>query len=930
MALNDILFRYEPRVLHEAVAGDPGVAAVPGQAGHPGFTTGHALEYRSTSNLLRGGDDTVFGRYVVDSDPGRIGLWNGQHWLGGQSVTLQNIQLMTVLGFDTHTSHNQDHSAALTQYVNAGGRAVRLYITVGTAFFQVRCLLSAMAAIPEYRALRCGVSNVQILHLDDTPATDLPNTGGAFSSVILVTEDGTPLGPGEEETQDQHRTTTYNHNQRASTLSTSGDPLDENEWSVLAPGLGAIGTQTIVPDPWPDGTQFRFTGPVPVLPPVPAGEHNRYANVTLQQSAGTSSGPRSLNFTLAQATHDRNNVALPEDKQEYILTMNQNYHPGVQPRTMVGDQAHLTIVTSGFVTTPEEAPSPAIPPFGATAGTPGRAGTDEQPAIYELRNVGQAFADLQATQIIPGPAESGWTDRRTWRIRKQTLNLHEWLADAPLGDPLNPTGLLGKVLYYVVELTDLPDEPRYQLATTETFLAAHPPRDLRAEGPAPDAQQYSPSGHFLYPKNIAPPPDEDLPETPLEPSTPTGETMATSTWAEQGNPDLIPTRKIPSRVWIVHINAPVQADADVVQHVTQFTVGEKQNDIALAYTDTHAYGLEYTNAWHVRFAVPADVAGIVRGMVASWAITGNGDGIPGNKTYDGLFSSESEEALPAANQIFTAGAGGTGDLVDETDAGDITFVISAEQANERDGRIRVTYNLERIRLDGFQPQDLELLLQTDTGTLIGKHNINDGGPSQAEFPVGDAGSKRWAIRIVTKGRYECRITITNATYHSAAPRADAPIKHVVAPLISQEADERQAQDKLIRADLTRIENLPAIVNALPAPTASRKGAIVWRSDAQPNYQKVSDAFQVPATGFVQFILGNLGATPIMRAEDCINRQMTGIYTFGRDNVGIEFDSQRRAILVANRAGARSPLANDIANTTTGYVMLTWDVARRPS
>lgn len=421
-------------------------------------------------------------------------------------------------------------------------------------------------------------------------------------------------------------------------------------------------------------------------------------------------------------------------------------------------------------------------------------------------------------------------------------------------------------------------------------------------------------------------------------------------WATEGNTDLIPARKIPDFVSIVA--------ATTVQAITAAVAGEKVGDIAIGYDNANLVVAEYTDTgWRIDATIPLAgeggrgqtraqinqlisnaVAGLLNAatgemlierIVSAWAIAGNADGIPGAKTYDGLFTSEDEDPIPAANVAvaFGQGTADDGDETDETDAAGTSFNITAEQANEAGGFLRVRYNLTRTEAAGPLPRDIELILQNPAdGSAITKHNLKDEGAGTAQFAFGDAGRKRWAVRVVTVGRYVGTVTITEATFHSSEPRADAAIEHVVHPIVSDEAEKRQQQDAVLRADIARVEQIKAIVNGLPAATATRKGSIVWKT-TPPYEQAVSDAFQVPATGFVQFILGNLGATPIMRAEDCANREMTGIYTFGRDNVGLEFDSQRRAIVVANRGGARSPLADDIAATTVGYVMLHWAPAR---
>ena len=59
--------------------------------------------------------------------------------------------------------------------------------------------------------------------------------------------------------------------------------------------------------------------------------------------------------------------------------------------------------------------------------------------------------------------------------------------------------------------------------------------------------------------------------------------------------------------------------------------------------------------------------------------------------------------------------------------------------------------------------------------------------------------------------------------------------------------------------------MKSIVDSLPAPTSTTKQAIQWQA-ASPTRQTDGDRFALPASGFVQFHLGNLGSTPIMHVE----------------------------------------------------------------
>ena len=322
-------------------------------------------------------------------------------------------------------------------------------------------------------------------------------------------------------------------------------------------------------------------------------------------------------------------------------------------------------------------------------------------------------------------------------------------------------------------------------------------------------------------------------------------------------------------------------------------------------------------------------------ILSPWAVAGTADDIPGSKTFDGLFKSEQQTALPAANATiaFDVGNANDEDVVDETDAEDTSFAISSEQAAEADAFIRVRYKIGGAQVK-HRPTDVELLLQVrDSGEVIGKHNLPldlSETEGTAQFPVGDAGAKRWAVRIVTAGSYKGEVRITEAEYHSSQSLADPPIEHVVHPIVSREAEERQAEDKRLTAEIARVEGIKAIVNGLPAATPTRKGNIAWRTDKE--YQQTDDdAFQVPATGFVQFILGNIGATGIMRAEDCHNRKQI-VYAQGNHEIALNFSAERKAVITAQntRSNKRSTLFQDIVPNlpSPGLVMLVWATARQ--
>ena len=402
-----------------------------------------------------------------------------------------------------------------------------------------------------------------------------------------------------------------------------------------------------------------------------------------------------------------------------------------------------------------------------------------------------------------------------------------------------------------------------------------------------------------------------------------------ATWAERGDTSLIPKAKIPHYLGVVPSITPA-----VIQ---QTVAGEKDQDLVIGYSAAVVAVFRFSgsaNAWQevARWQrggrTDAELETFIEGIVAAWAVQGNADGIPGSKTFDGLFKSESEQAIPAANVTvkFDVGTNADANEVDETDAASTSFAITEQQANQAGAFLRVRYNLTRSAAEGPLPRDIELVLQNaTTGKTITKHNLKDEGAGTAQFAFGEVGRKRWAVRCVTTGRYAGDLAITDATYHSTAPLADAAIEHVVNPIVNDEAEKRQSEDAAIRADLVRVEGIKAIVNGLPAATATVKKAIAFRSD-KPYLQTDADAFQVPAAGFVSFIVGNLGQTPIVPVSYCRNREVI-VYAVGNVSVGLEFSATGKAALYARRNDKLWASHEDAYNTTNGFVMLHWDEAR---
>ena len=411
----------------------------------------------------------------------------------------------------------------------------------------------------------------------------------------------------------------------------------------------------------------------------------------------------------------------------------------------------------------------------------------------------------------------------------------------------------------------------------------------------------------------------------------TGQTPATSPldWQEI-TPQPDPQAYGPFRGVVASRN-PATIETDVP--------GERDGDIVVGY-DRNTVGVfrfaTNGNRWTEQVAWPragktdAELEAFIERIVSAWSIAGSADGIPGAKTFDGLFRSESQTPIPAANTriAFDVGDSSTANAVDETDAEDTSFNITSEQAAEADAFIRVRYQVGGAQVNA-RPTDVELLLQVrDTGAVIGRHNLPlglDQTEGTATFPVGDAGAKRWAIRVVTKGNYKGEVRITEATYHSAQSLADPAIEHVVHPIVSREAEERQTEDARLQADIARVEGIKAIVNGLPAATATVKKTVKFRTD-RPYQQTDDDAFQIPATGFVAFVLGNFGTTAIMPVELCRNRQEI-VYAAGRNEVGLAFSATGKAALYARTSTALYAAHADAYNTTQGFVMLHWAPAR---
>ena len=316
--------------------------------------------------------------------------------------------------------------------------------------------------------------------------------------------------------------------------------------------------------------------------------------------------------------------------------------------------------------------------------------------------------------------------------------------------------------------------------------------------------------------------------------------------------------------------------------------------------------------------------------VAPEALRGNADSWPGDKTAAGLFQAAGDEQIPGAgaNIVFAVS-----ENVEDTEAAGTSFTITEQQANQPGAFITAAYVLSVTLAPGDLPNDVELLYQVrDTGAVVGSHNLKII-PSGREmgyvhFPVGEAGAKRWAVRVGDgHGGYSGTLLIREVRYHAGVPVADDYVKRIVAPELNTEKEERQRVEAQLEAEIEEAKNIVAITDALPVPNqVQRKTNMVWRDDI-PFRQATGDALQAPATGYVQVILGNFGATAITPVEYCVGRREI-VYAVGTHEISVEWDNQRRAIIEAKDGLALSALAGGIANTNTGLVMLHYNRARR--
>ena len=339
----------------------------------------------------------------------------------------------------------------------------------------------------------------------------------------------------------------------------------------------------------------------------------------------------------------------------------------------------------------------------------------------------------------------------------------------------------------------------------------------------------------------------------------------------------------------------VQGQTDIPAYLRQQVTGEIDGDRVITYNTTTVSIYQYVGeptsnfnlvvSWaRMATSTPgtpgrsdADLERFIETVVAAWAVQGSGEGIPGSKTFDGLFKAETETNIPAANVTIQAMAGDNSkpnELIEGTTPASTTFQITKTQAEASGAQIRVEWDLVRSRLDGKAPQDIELLLRDSTTDVVkGKHNVKDEGEGHATFDVSGtaAATYRWAVKIATKGRYEGALRISSTTYQTGDALADPHIRSVVHPIVNEESDERQAQDAEIRSEIERVEGLTAIVDALPEPDNVRNSAIIWTGDAQTT----ADLYKVPDNGFIQVEIPAIGITSILPVSNLMQIDSQG-------------------------------------------------------
>ena len=388
----------------------------------------------------------------------------------------------------------------------------------------------------------------------------------------------------------------------------------------------------------------------------------------------------------------------------------------------------------------------------------------------------------------------------------------------------------------------------------------------------------------------------------------------------------------------------VTGEADIPAYLLTQVAGERDGDVVAAYNATTLWLYEYSSSSGAFSSVvswsraagggrtDSQLEAFIETIVEAWAIVGNADLIPADKLL-ALLKSVQETAIPAANAriAFDVGDATDDNVVDETDAEDTSFNITQEQANESAAKIRVRWAMSGVQVKA-RPTDVELLLQTDAGTVLGKHNLPlDPSPTTgtAEFPVVDAGRHRWAVRVVTKGKYSGELTISEATYHSSDPVIDAAIEHVVHPLLSVETEERRDEDKRLQDEIDDTRSLTAIVNSLPAPEIVVNKIPTWEAaSAGPQRQTKADAYVMPDDGFLQVVVGNFGASPMM---DVATWKVPGSLQIYADHTGvIEVESDGTRLILENRntnSTGPYPSPSALLLGTRHLRILHWDLSR---
>lgn len=290
-----------------------------------------------------------------------------------------------------------------------------------------------------------------------------------------------------------------------------------------------------------------------------------------------------------------------------------------------------------------------------------------------------------------------------------------------------------------------------------------------------------------------------------------------------------------------------------------------------------------------------------------WAIRGSAEKIPGSKTFDGLFKSEAETAIPAADQVVSFDIDGeeTG-TVTEDDRGPVAFVITDEMSVELNGRIRGDYLLELVNPTGAPPHDVELVYQAGSPlfTEMSKQNLQIGA-GKFEFPVGDTGNRTWKmVATIGNGDATLRLTIHNTRFVSDEALADGPIRQVIHPELSKEAEARQQRDAQLAQEIEDTKALTAIVNSLPQGEIVVSKVPTWEAAQAGRTQRQTDAdsYVLPDSGFVQVTVGNFGGTGIIPVRTWKIPGLTFVYADHSGRILIDSDGTKLTLINSNDAG----------------------------